>query len=174
MILDTKLPTLSVRALWMITFSIFLLDIFTPVRYAAWVFYILPLFLSISVSKRQILYMGGVITVLLVAGMFFSPQFLVPPPISIFNRATGTLVFWMMIFLIIKRADAVNEVIESHKLLEERVKERTRDLEDAKNSLQNNLQGRISEIEDLTKILFDSEVKISELQKKLKGRPALD
>lgn len=146
--------------------AILIFDLLTPRYYAAWSLYMIPLFLTIWVSRRSVYVTAMLVTIAIIVGLFFSPSYMFPKAIPLFNRGTGIVLVWMMVYLILNRIAWKEALLDSKAALEARVKERTKDLEAVTNSLQNSLQGYITEIEKMNRIIFDSELKIAELEKK--------
>lgn len=128
-----------------------------------------PIFLTIWISRRSTYITGVIVTILIIVGLFFSPTFapLFSPLkfIYILNRVTAILLVWMMVYLIASKIAWKEKVLNSHALLEESVKQQTRNLEVAKNSLENSLQSYIAESEKMNELMFDRELKILELKK---------
>src|ERR1700690_2306476 len=74
---------------------IFILDIITPVGFAAWLFYLLPILLISKTAKRNHIFVVTTIcTVLMFIGLMFSPPG-VEFHYGLINCLMGTAVFWL-------------------------------------------------------------------------------
>src|SRR5208282_3786715 len=95
----------------------FILDLFTPLGVADWVWYFIPLLLSAYVGGRFFPYLLAAVFSLLTLGGFF----LSPPGIDLhlafISRLMGIGVQWLMAFLISQRKRAEDELFKSRQML---------------------------------------------------------
>jgi PAS domain S-box-containing protein len=94
------------------------LDLFTPLGVANWVWYFIPLLLSVYVGNRYFSYLlAAIFSLLMLAGFLFSP-----PGIhlhgAIINRLMGTGMLWLMAFVIWQRKRAEETSVAQQKLLD--------------------------------------------------------
>ncbi|MFO0752107.1 MAG: diguanylate cyclase [Thermodesulfovibrionales bacterium] len=74
--------------------GVFVLDLLTPLGYAEWLGYLVPLlFFPSSARRTYILFLPAVGTLLIVVGFFLSPPG-VQPVIAVFNRCLGIGAVW--------------------------------------------------------------------------------
>ena len=82
--------------------GIFLLDVVTPLGYAVWILYVLPVWLASSMSVRHssfIFVVGGIVAGLMVLGFWVSPSG-IAPHISLINRLIGIVVLGLTTWLL--------------------------------------------------------------------------
>jgi len=75
--------------------AIFSLDCLTPLGYAVWLLYAVPLLLTLPAPRLNPLMLAMIVTILIVVGFFLSP----PGPaqsIAVINRGLGILVVWVI------------------------------------------------------------------------------
>ncbi|MGA9450837.1 MAG: PAS domain S-box protein, partial [Verrucomicrobiia bacterium] len=90
------------------------LDFFMPLGVADWVWYFVPLLLSIYVGGRSLPYvLAAVLSLLTLVGFFLSPSG-IDPHLALMSRLMGICVLWLMAFVICQRKRAEEE---AHKLL---------------------------------------------------------
>ena len=90
------------------------MDFFTPLGVADWVWYFIPLLLSIYVGGRGLPYaLATIFSLLTLGGFFLSPPG-IDPHLAFMSRLLGVGVQWLMAFVICQRKRADEEV---HKLL---------------------------------------------------------
>jgi PAS domain S-box-containing protein len=92
-----------------ITIVIFLLDLWTPLGYAVWLLYFIPLMLSNSTQRIYPYLLAISITILIVVGFFFSPPG-INSSIAMFNRSLGTLFIWITAAMFTQRIKDENSL----------------------------------------------------------------
>jgi PAS domain S-box-containing protein len=88
----------------------FVLDTFTPLGVSDWIWYVVPLLLSVYLSSRLLPFLlAAVLSVLTLAGFFLSPPG-IDPQLALTSRLIGILLFWVMAIVIClrKRAEEKN------------------------------------------------------------------
>nr|MBI3613026.1 polysaccharide deacetylase family protein [Nitrospirota bacterium] len=74
--------------------AVFVVDLFTPLGYAEWALYVIPLILTVKLQRPSApLVLAAVSTALIVAGYFFSPPG-ITGWMAIHNRLMGVVVLW--------------------------------------------------------------------------------
>jgi PAS domain-containing protein len=87
-----------------------ILDMFTPLGVADWVWYFIPLLLSVYVGDRLFPYaLAAVFSLLTLVGFFISPPG-IDPHLAFMSRLMGICVQWLMAFLIYQRKRAEGEL----------------------------------------------------------------
>ena len=105
-------------AIFVIAGAEFLLDIATPLGISDWVWYFIPLMLSIHVGSRLLPYLlAGLFSSLILLGFELSPPG-VDREIALLGRLVGITALWLMAMLISRR----KEVAESLRLTERALK----------------------------------------------------
>jgi len=93
------------------------LDLFTPLGVADWVWYFIPLLLSVYVGGRLFPYLlAAIFSMLTLAGFFLSPPG-VDPHLAFISRLMGITVLWLMAFLVAQRKRAEGELFKSQQML---------------------------------------------------------
>jgi PAS domain-containing protein len=88
----------------------FVLDLFTPLGISDWVWYFIPLLLSVYVGRRLLPFLlAAVFSLLILAGFFLSPPG-IDPRLAMVSRLMGIGVLWVMAFVIWQRKRADEEV----------------------------------------------------------------
>ncbi|MGA2278914.1 MAG: PAS domain S-box protein [Verrucomicrobiota bacterium] len=88
----------------------FVLDLTSPWGISDWVYYFIPLLLSVYVGGRLLpILLAAVFSLLMLAGFIFSPPG-VDPHFAMFSRLMGVSVLWVMAFVIWQRKQADEEV----------------------------------------------------------------
>jgi nitrogen fixation negative regulator NifL len=88
----------------------FVLDLFTPLGISDWVWYFIPLLLSVYVGGRLLPFLlAAVFSLLILAGFFLSPPG-IDPRLAMVSRLMGIGVLWVMAFVIWQRKRADEEV----------------------------------------------------------------
>lgn len=119
-----------------LTIGIFFITVLTPVGYAVWLLYLIPMFVAAPALRRSHIPMLPTLgTLLTIAGYFLSPSG-GSTARAIANRTMGVLILWSISFLIMRWKDAEKAVERSHQELERRVEERTAELSQVNASLQ--------------------------------------
>ncbi|MBI5632776.1 MAG: PAS domain S-box protein [Nitrospirae bacterium] len=94
------------QAVVAMTAIVFILDLFTSLGVAVWLFYLLPLLLGNRADQRLNPFaLAAVFTGLAVLGFFLSPSG-VSIKLAILNRVMGVAVFWIVALLLARRSAA--------------------------------------------------------------------
>lgn len=95
--------------------GIFLLDWITPLGYAEWLLYVVPMLLAIKLARRRYgYYIAALCTLLIVAGFFLSPSGIIAS-VAIFNRTLGICILWVLAIYQDKSKHAKDLLEESYK-----------------------------------------------------------
>ncbi|MGH7232553.1 MAG: PAS domain S-box protein, partial [Nitrospiraceae bacterium] len=141
--------------------AIFLIDLSTPLGWAVWILYVVPLFLHARMSSgRHVVPLAAACTVLTLVGFVYSSPG-VPALVAGSNRALGTIVFWLGTFLLIRHQRAEASLRAAHEALDSRVSERTEALARANAALQAEIKERAAAEEALreSQVRFSSAFK---------------
>ncbi len=95
-------------AVLVLTVAIFILDVLTPLGWADWLLYFIPLVVMLqSPRERDPYYFAALATLLTAVGGYLSPSD-IHPWVALFNRFLGMLVMWAFTWLMVrqKRAQA--------------------------------------------------------------------
>jgi len=95
-----------------LTIAVLCLDWLTPLGYAIWLLYVLPLLLTSSAPRLNPLLLAIVITIFIAAGFFLSPVGF-DNRIAITNRGLGILVVWV-IGTVLARRRQIEETSRHH------------------------------------------------------------
>lgn len=96
---------------------VFIVDLITPLGYAEWLLYIIPLLVSSWHGGRKILITNAsVSTLFIIGGFFLSPSGSIDIHIAVFNRITIIILVWIVAVLLLQRRQAEEEVIKSEAL----------------------------------------------------------
>ncbi len=107
------------------TVLIFALDVLTPLEYAEWSLYIIPILVAAAALKRPGTFLFPLAaTVLIILGFFLSPPG-GSPGSAVINRGMGIFVLWTVSFIATKRKLAEETLAQSYRELEQRVEDRT-------------------------------------------------
>jgi nitrogen fixation negative regulator NifL len=88
----------------------FVLDLFTPLGISDWVWYFIPLLLSVYVGSRLLPFLlAAVFSLLILVGFFLSPPG-IDPHLAMVSRLMGVSVLWVMAFVIWQHKRADEEV----------------------------------------------------------------
>ena len=105
-----RLKTVALLAIPVFAIGGFVLDLFTPLGISDWVWYFIPLLLSVYVGGRLLpILLAAVFSLLILAGFFFSPPG-IDPHLAMFSRLMGISVLWVMAIVISQRKRADEEV----------------------------------------------------------------
>ncbi|ULA63578.1 MAG: PAS domain S-box protein [Nitrospira sp.] len=87
----------------LLTASIFVLDLLTPLGWADWLLYFIPLVLVLQSPRDRDSYrFAAVVTLLMALGGYFSPRG-IDPVMAVMNRALGLTVMWGMTWMIVRQ-----------------------------------------------------------------------
>jgi PAS domain S-box-containing protein len=87
----------------LLTVAIFTLDVFTPLGWADWLLYFIPLVAILQSSRERIPYQyAAVATFLIAVGGYLSPSD-IHPWVGLFNRGLGILLLWALTWLIVRQ-----------------------------------------------------------------------
>lgn len=109
---------------------VFVIDVFTPLGVADWALYVPAILAAAPLDRpRIIVFVAALCTALTIAGYFLSPAGVAPGEAAL-NRAMGLLALWLSAgaaAAIVRRSQQLRELAGQ---LEQRVAERTRELEE--------------------------------------------
>jgi PAS domain S-box-containing protein len=109
--------------------GIFAFDVLTPLGFADWIFYLIPLFAVANwLHPRQIYLLVAVSSVLIVLGYYFSPP-ATDMTFMVINRALQIAALWIVAFLLAQRRRMEDRLLVDQAELEGQVRARTADLE---------------------------------------------
>jgi signal transduction histidine kinase len=119
-------------AIWvLLAVSIFLADIFIPTGVADGMLYVGLVLVGLLAGNRRLLLGGAVLgTILIIAGFFLSPSDGEVWKVLL-NRFLSIFTLWMTYFLCLLQSRSQNQLAAAHLNLEERVKDRTLQLDEA-------------------------------------------
>lgn len=87
----------------LLTVGIFVLDVLTPLNWADWMLYFIPLVLTMqSAHERAPYHFAAVATLLTAVGGYLSPGD-IHPGVALFNRCLGTIVMWAFTWLMVRQ-----------------------------------------------------------------------
>jgi PAS domain S-box-containing protein len=99
----------SLLLLLLLLLAIFVLDLATPLGYAVWILYLIPLTLALRLPHpRSLLWLAAVCSALVVLGFFLSPQG-IEPTVALINRLVGIAVLWITAVLLMQRKGTEEE-----------------------------------------------------------------
>ena len=105
-----RLRTVALVAIPVFAIGGFVLDLASPLGISDWVYYFIPLLLSVYVGGRLLpILLAAVFSLLVLAGFFLSPPG-IDPHLAMFSRLMGVSVLWVMAFVIWQRKRADEEV----------------------------------------------------------------
>ena len=95
--------SIEAGAVLVLTVSIFLLDVVTPLGWADWMLYCIPLVITLQSSRERVAYsFAATATLLTAVGGYLSPAD-IHPGVELVNRCLGMLVFWSVTWLIVRQ-----------------------------------------------------------------------
>jgi PAS domain S-box-containing protein len=93
------------KILLLMTAGTFVLDLFTPLGWADWVLYFVPLVLTLQSPREHDPYtFAALISCLMVVGVFFHRE--IDPLLALFNRGIGITVIWLFAWMIVRQKQA--------------------------------------------------------------------
>lgn len=105
-------------AIVVLTLAVFAVDWVTPLGYAVWLIYLVPLLLTASTRRPgRPLVLAAVCSLLLWIGFMVSPAG-IGLSLAIFNRTIGVLVLWLVAIILRRRTLAEAALRETHDRLE--------------------------------------------------------
>jgi len=87
--------------IWVLTIMTCALDYLTPLRYAVWPLYFLPLLLTIAAPRSNPITLVTIFTILIVLDFLLSAPEIVQS-VVIFNRSLGVLALWVMAAILVR------------------------------------------------------------------------
>jgi PAS domain S-box-containing protein len=107
-----KIILFEASAVVILTVGIFMLDIVTPLGWAVWLLYLIPLtFMLQSSTVRDSYYFSAVATILTVVGWWVSPRGDEDPDQALINRLVGVGVLWVFTWLMVRQKRARAELV---------------------------------------------------------------
>lgn len=108
-----KSPLLGAGTVLLLTTCIFVLDILTPLGWADWLLYFIPLVLILQSPRDHIpYYFAAVVTLLTALGGYLSPQD-IHPVVALMNRALGLAVMWGCTVMIVRQKQLPDQLAEA-------------------------------------------------------------
>lgn len=154
-----------------ISFIIVSVDVLTPLWYADWIFYIIPLLLIswLPFPRKYWISIALALPLLIAIGFFFSPHTPIPSPTTraAINRISGIFALWLMTVLLVLRRRAVDRLRQAHQELENKVRERTAELTVANQQLEKEVRERMAAENKIAKYSVVLEKKVEDRTKKL-------
>lgn len=108
--LDTS-TRLKAGAIFLLTLSIFGLDLLTPLGWADWLLYFIPLVMTLqSLRDRDAYNFVSAVTLLTALGGYFSPRD-IHPAVALMNRAFGLMIMWGVTWIIVRQRQVQNQLV---------------------------------------------------------------
>ena len=106
-----KSTHLGAGAVVLLTLSIFILDLLTPLGWADWLLYFIPLVLTLQSPRDRDSYnFAAVVTLLTALGGYFSPRD-IHPAVALMNRVLGLMVMWGVTWMIVRQKQARSQLV---------------------------------------------------------------
>jgi PAS domain S-box-containing protein len=106
-----KIILFEASAVVILTVGIFVLDMLTPLGWAVWLLYLIPLTLMLqSSSVRDPYYFGAAVTSLTVVGWWVSPPGGQSPMEALINRLMGVGAMWVFTWIMVRQKRARTEL----------------------------------------------------------------
>lgn len=106
-----KSTRLGAGAVVLLTSSIFVLDLLTPLGWADWLLYFIPLVLTLQSPRDRDSYnFAAVVTLLVALGGYFSPRD-IHPAVVLMNRVLGLMVMWGVTWMIVRQKQARSQLV---------------------------------------------------------------
>jgi len=106
-----KSARLGAGAVVLLTTSIFVLDLLTPLGWADWLLYFIPLVLTLRSPRDRDSYdFAAVVTLLTALGGYFSPRD-IHPAVALMNRVLGLMVMWGVTWMIVRQKQARSQLV---------------------------------------------------------------
>lgn len=93
----------------------FVIDLFIPRDYDKWVLYFFPLLLVWNTTPVQIIAAVTLVSILQIAGFILSPASTVPTYITLSNRISSLLIFWIISLVFISRVKYQSAQVKSER-----------------------------------------------------------
>ena len=142
---------LAVQTIVLSTLLVTVLDLFTPLGVSAWIFFIIPLMIAyLGIHERYFYPLVLIIAIIIIIDSFFKTR-VIALNVAIINRASGIVVFFVLAGLFKRQKNTNKELFDLNINLEKRVQERTAELEQSKNELDNlnkQLEVNVEELND--------------------------
>ncbi|MEQ1792644.1 MAG: PAS domain S-box protein [Nitrospira sp.] len=108
-----KSTLLGAGTVLLLTASIFVLDILTPLGWADWLLYFIPLVLLLqSPRDRDVYNFAAVVTLLTALGGYLSPRD-IHPAVALMNRVLGMAVMWAFTWMMVRQKQSQNQLVEA-------------------------------------------------------------
>ncbi|SPP63164.1 PAS domain S-box protein [Nitrospira lenta] len=108
--LDTS-TRLKAGAILLLTLSIFGLDLLTPLGWADWLLYFIPLVMTLqSLRDRDAYNFVAAVTLLTALGGYFSPRD-IHPAVALMNRAFGLMIMWGVTWIIVRQRQVQSQLV---------------------------------------------------------------
>jgi len=102
---------LGAGAVALLTASIFVLDLLTPLGWADWLLYFIPLVLVLQSPRDRDPYsFAAAVTLLTAVGGYFSPRD-IHPVMALMNRVLGLMVMWGITWMIVRQEQARSQLV---------------------------------------------------------------
>ncbi|MDO9116837.1 MAG: PAS domain S-box protein [Nitrospira sp.] len=106
-----KSTRLGAGAVVLLTLSIFILDLLTPLGWADWLLYFIPLVVTLQSPRDRDSYnFAAVVTLLTALGGYFSPRD-IHPAVALMNRVLGLMVMWGVTWMIVRQKQARSQLV---------------------------------------------------------------
>ena len=110
---SARLRTVALLAIPVIAIGVFVLDLFNFLGISDWVWYFIPLLLSVYVGGRLLpILLAAVLSLLMLAGLFLSPAG-IDPHLAMVSCLMGGGVMWVLAFVIWQRKRTEKQLEES-------------------------------------------------------------
>lgn len=112
---DNRAVAMEYGVILFLTVCIFVLDVLTPLGWAVWILYLIPLLLTVATPhERAPIYFSILCTLLMIVGFMSSPPG-IPRHIALFNSATGLCAMWAFAFGMVGRRRAYEGMLAAAK-----------------------------------------------------------
>jgi PAS domain S-box-containing protein len=109
---DNRIILFEASTVLILTVGIFILDMLTPLGWAVWLLYLIPLTLLLqSSSVRDPYYFGAVATILTVVGWWVSPPGGQDPMAALINRLMGIGTMWVFTWMMVRQKRATVKLV---------------------------------------------------------------
>ena len=102
---------LRAGAVFLLTVFVFILDLLTPLGWADWLLYFIPLVLTLQSPRDRDSYnFAAVVTLLTALGGYFSPRD-IHPAVALMNRVLGLMVMWGVTWIVVRQKQARSQLV---------------------------------------------------------------